>query len=373
MKSLGIFLAIIGIVVCQKETGNSHSDIMAANQEMFRRAASGITGFSSGPLIKEEDMLEGDIVMTRSLKRYLNNQRSGKKVTAFDAMVTRAWPNGRVPFTYGNLSPKFRRNVDKAVEEYNRKTCIRFVRRTNERSFIEFVSSSGCFSMLGMIGGRQQISLGRRCDSVGVTIHEMMHALGFFHEQSRLDRDNYIRINWNNIPTKLWRNFEKYEQGQADTLGAPYDKQSIMHYSNKAFSTNGEYTIESVADPKEQFGQRKGLSEIDALQLNRMYKCKNVKPLVKPKGPCKDKYELCPILAKERLCDVSVSFWVKENCQKSCKSCPVPKPEKPELPKCQSYSNREKNCATWSRTFCKVKLYQKFMGKTCFQCGKCIN
>ena len=56
-----------------------------------------------------------------------------------------------------------------------------------------------CYSMIGRQGGKQQISLGQGCGYKGVAIHEMMHALGFYHEQSRLDRDNYITINWNNI------------------------------------------------------------------------------------------------------------------------------------------------------------------------------
>ena len=54
--------------------------------------------------------------------------------------------------------------------------------------------------MLGKKGGRKQvISIGHRCDIKGIAIHEIMHALGFYHEQSRYDRDSYIKINWSNI------------------------------------------------------------------------------------------------------------------------------------------------------------------------------
>lgn len=64
---------------------------------------------------------------------------------------------------------------------------------------IYFMYMYSCFSYIGRIGGGQDISIGTNCASTGIVIHEMFHALGRWHEQSRPDRDQHVRINQENI------------------------------------------------------------------------------------------------------------------------------------------------------------------------------
>ncbi len=60
--------------------------------------------------------------------------------------------------------------------------------------------------------------------------------LGFWHEQSRADRDSYVSIQWGNIMNQMEYNFMKYDLNKIDHLGAKYDTCSVMHYDAYAFS-----------------------------------------------------------------------------------------------------------------------------------------
>jgi len=44
-----------------------------------------------------------------------------------------------------------------------------------------------------------QISLGPSCLFKDTILHEIMHSLGFWHEHSRPDRDNYVTVHLHNV------------------------------------------------------------------------------------------------------------------------------------------------------------------------------
>ena len=74
--------------------------------------------------------------------------------------------------------------------------------------------------------------------------HELMHVLGFSHQQNRKDRDEYVSIKWNNILPDKQANFVK----QSTSLDSdwPYDGHSLLHYHSKSFTANEEDTIKSM-------------------------------------------------------------------------------------------------------------------------------
>jgi len=179
------------------------------------------------------------------------------------------WPRGEIPYAIdASVSAAKIEWINWAVAHLNT-TPLRLRPRAGDNDYVIFRDSgegNGCNSFVGHIGGPQQIQLAD-C-SRGSVVHEILHAAGFFHEQSRDDRDDHVTIMWDEIVPDFKWNFEK-TGGKGETMG-PYDYQSIMHYGTRAFSRTGKPTI-IPRDPNAGIGQREGLSQRDRAAIQSLY------------------------------------------------------------------------------------------------------
>ncbi|EDO34806.1 predicted protein, partial [Nematostella vectensis] len=163
--------------------------------------------------------------------------------------------------------------INAAIAEYAQKTCIRLrPKKAGETAYLSIFKGGGCWSYVGRTGSKQQLSLAGGCWHKGIVIHEIAHALGFFHEQSRPDRDHFVTIKFENIQDGKEGNFRMHSTSQVTTHGTTYDFESVMHYGGRAFSKNGQPTI-VAKKAGVNLGQRHGLSHLDTIQVNIHYGC----------------------------------------------------------------------------------------------------
>lgn len=191
-------------------------------------------------LVGTDYVLNGDIVVGNTLQNtrlYQTNNR--------EAFI---WPKGNVPVEIdenilqnSSVKDKYNRSlydyVISAIQLINN-TNIRLVKHTNEKDYIRIVMAStqsmgfhGGLSPVGRQGGEQVIKLTYDCEQKTI-VHELLHSLGFWHEQSRYDRDKYIVIDTANIKEESRFNFQ-IEPGHPLN---DYDYKSIMHYGAYYFA-----------------------------------------------------------------------------------------------------------------------------------------
>ncbi|KAL6104631.1 mep1b [Pungitius sinensis] len=209
------------------------------------------------------DLVEGDIVLD---ERQTRNSIIGDEYR---------WPKTIPYYMEEDLEINAKGVILKAFEQYRLKTCIDFKPWSGEANYISIFKGSGCFSSVGNRHvGKQPLSIGSNCDRIATIEHEFLHALGFWHEQSRADRDDYVKIMWDRISDGKQHNFNTYNDNTSSSLGVPYDYGSMMHYSKDAFRNGTEPTIVTkIPAFSEVIGQRMEFSDSDLLKLHRLYNC----------------------------------------------------------------------------------------------------
>uniref|UniRef100_A0A914V4F9 Metalloendopeptidase n=1 Tax=Plectus sambesii TaxID=2011161 RepID=A0A914V4F9_9BILA len=147
------------------------------------------------------------------------------------------WERNVVPFAIDSeLDFIRRRAVEKAMLRIQDRTCIRFVARQREEDYLHFTDGTGCASHVGRVGGCQDIIVGPECDQVGLVLHLLMHALGFWHEESADDSSDYLLINWDNIREEDKIHFQTYSHRKSNHMSEPFDYRSLMYISPNAFA-----------------------------------------------------------------------------------------------------------------------------------------
>ncbi|CAH1643529.1 unnamed protein product [Spodoptera littoralis] len=229
---------------------------------------------------EESGKFEGDLILNERQRRLIVEDVAEGLARNGISDGTKRWPNNEVivyiqveHFTSDQVQA-----IQNGIEDLARASCVKFrpYKKGDRDAVVIQGSRRGCFSQVGYQGGYQVLNLsgrhpvGRGCFRHGTVVHELLHTLGFYHMQSSPDRDDYVDIVWPNVLQSARHNFRKYNSFSVSDFGVGYDYDSVLHYSRRAFSVNGQDTIV----PKQvgaQIGQRIGLSDKDVQKLNKMY------------------------------------------------------------------------------------------------------
>ncbi|OUC46985.1 Fe-S protein assembly co-chaperone HscB [Trichinella nativa] len=247
----------------------------------------------------EADLLfEGDILLTpvqanQILDDHMPFVKRKLLKRSLEKNLQKRWQGGVIKYRFHNsIAEENHALIRQALQFWQSHTCMRFVfdENANSEDHLLFFRGGGCYSMVGRYGGVQ----------LGIISHEVGHAMGLWHQQSRPDADSYIRIRPENVMKGALYNFLKRNTNQVTTMDVPYDLGSVMHYGPTAFTR--DYTQRTIVTLKPGYqrtiGQREHPSFLDVEIINRAY-CEQSCPR---KLPCQNGGYTHPRSCAECIC-----------------------------------------------------------------------
>ncbi|VDL79131.1 unnamed protein product [Nippostrongylus brasiliensis] len=229
-----------------------------------------------------ELLFQGDIVLTREQSKEILEQisadgRSKRQAYRDQYYPLTTWMNRTVSYFFdSSATPSVKIVFKKAAHLWAKDTCLDIVENESASDAIRVLDMGGCWSYVGRIGGIQNLSLGVRCNSTRAAAHELGHALGFSHTQSRHDRDNYITVILENIREKKLKEFILDTKEINDNYGLPYDYGSLMHYGSTSGTKNKEQNLLTMLPMDLAYIETLGspfISFIDLFMMNKHYNC----------------------------------------------------------------------------------------------------
>ena len=221
----------------EEALGESEAYLIAPHGERLRISYEMVDGVP---------VMEGDILLDPDQLEFDSQFDPQERIEGQQALAgiarSRLWPGGVIPYVVSGNIPN-RGRITQAIRYVNSKTKLKLVPRKGQKAYVKFIyDSASCSSSIGRTGSAQVIKISNWC-SWGLVVHEIGHAAGLFHTQSRMDRDKYVTVKWNNIQRSAQRNFLKYRSKGYDGRDiGPYETGSIMHYpSYNNFALNKKY------------------------------------------------------------------------------------------------------------------------------------